>query len=83
MLLKMPKKPRKQRGVAQVYWGIVDEFELRASRSNLRFIHEIQGDLPEWIETDPLRLRQVLYNLLGNAMKFTVQGEVGLTRVAH
>jgi signal transduction histidine kinase/CheY-like chemotaxis protein len=58
--------------------GIVDEFELRASRSNLTFIHEVQGDLPEWIETDPLRLRQVLYNLLGNAMKFTVQGEVGL-----
>jgi CheY-like chemotaxis protein len=58
--------------------GIVDEFELRASRSNLIFIHEVHGDLPEWIETDPLRLRQVLYNLLGNAMKFTVQGEVGL-----
>jgi signal transduction histidine kinase/ActR/RegA family two-component response regulator len=58
--------------------GIVDEFQPRASRSNLTFIHEVQGDLPEWIETDPLRLRQVLYNLLGNAMKFTVQGEVGL-----
>jgi signal transduction histidine kinase/ActR/RegA family two-component response regulator len=58
--------------------GIVDEFELRASRSNLTFIHEVQGNLPEWIETDPLRLRQVLYNLLGNAMKFTVKGEVGL-----
>jgi signal transduction histidine kinase/CheY-like chemotaxis protein/streptogramin lyase len=57
--------------------GIVDEFQLRASRSNLTFIYEVQGDLPECIETDPLRLRQVLYNLLGNAMKFTVQGEVG------
>jgi signal transduction histidine kinase/ActR/RegA family two-component response regulator len=58
--------------------GIVDEFELRAARSNLKFIHQVQGDLPECIETDPLRLRQVLYNLLGNAMKFTVQGEVAL-----
>jgi signal transduction histidine kinase/CheY-like chemotaxis protein/ligand-binding sensor domain-containing protein len=58
--------------------GIVDEFQLRASRNNLTFTREIPGDLPEWIETDPLRLRQVLYNLLGNAMKFTVQGEVGL-----
>jgi signal transduction histidine kinase/CheY-like chemotaxis protein len=57
--------------------GIVDEFQLRAARSNLSFIHEIEGDLPHWIETDPLRLRQVLYNLLGNAMKFTPQGEVG------
>jgi CheY-like chemotaxis protein len=58
--------------------GIVDEFQLRASRSNLTFVHEVSGNLPEFIETDPLRLRQVLYNLLGNAMKFTVRGEVGL-----
>jgi signal transduction histidine kinase/ActR/RegA family two-component response regulator len=56
--------------------GIVDEFQLRAARSNLSFIREIKGDLPLWVETDPLRLRQVLYNLLGNAMKFTPQGEV-------
>jgi signal transduction histidine kinase/ActR/RegA family two-component response regulator len=56
--------------------GIVDEFKLRADGGNLRFIYEIQGALPQWIETDPLRLRQVLYNLLVNAMKFTAQGEV-------
>jgi signal transduction histidine kinase/CheY-like chemotaxis protein len=56
--------------------GIVDEFQLRTARNNLSFIHEIEADLPHWIETDPLRLRQVLYNLLGNAMKFTPQGEV-------
>ena len=35
--------------------GIVDEFQLRAAARKLRFIHEIHGVLPGWIETDPLR----------------------------
>ncbi|HTD17169.1 MAG TPA: ATP-binding protein [Chthoniobacterales bacterium] len=56
--------------------GVVDEFKLRAARTNLRFVHEIAGVLPDWVWTDPVRLRQVLYNLLGNAMKFTTKGEV-------
>jgi CheY-like chemotaxis protein/anti-sigma regulatory factor (Ser/Thr protein kinase) len=59
--------------------GIVDEFKLRAARGKLVFVHQVQGELPECIETDPLRLRQVLYNLLENAMKFTVRGEVSLS----
>jgi signal transduction histidine kinase/CheY-like chemotaxis protein len=58
--------------------GIVEEFQPRATRGNLNFFYVIEGSLPQWIETDPLRLRQVLYNLLGNAMKFTAKGEVAL-----
>jgi signal transduction histidine kinase/CheY-like chemotaxis protein len=58
--------------------GVVEEFQLRATRGNLNFIYKIEGSLPQWIETDPLRLRQVLYNLLGNAMKFTAEGSVTL-----
>jgi len=45
---------------------------------NLKFNIEIDKDLPEFIETDPHRLNQILKNLLSNAFKFTEKGRVQL-----
>ncbi len=51
----------------------------RAREKNLQFDIVIEGAVPERITTDPTRLRQILINLTGNAVKFTKAGGVRLT----
>jgi two-component system sensor histidine kinase/response regulator len=51
---------------------------LPAQQKGLELLCDIQPDVPEWFIGDPVRLRQVIVNLLGNAVKFTRSGEVAL-----
>jgi len=53
-------------------------FAFRAKDKNLSFIIEIIGDMPNVLVGDQVRLFQILTNLLGNAIKFTEEGEVKL-----
>ncbi len=58
--------------------GITDIIRIKAEEKSLLFSFETSGDLPRAVQADEKRLRQVLLNLLGNAVKFTDRGEVRL-----
>ncbi len=49
----------------------------QAQDRGITFMLDI-GDVPRWIEGDPARLRQIVFNLLSNALKFTQAGEVAV-----
>jgi signal transduction histidine kinase/FixJ family two-component response regulator/HPt (histidine-containing phosphotransfer) domain-containing protein len=56
----------------------------RALAKGLAFDFKVDGPVPRSIKTDKLRLRQILVNLLGNAIKFTERGTISLAvRSAH
>jgi PAS domain S-box-containing protein len=55
---------------------VLDLLWSKASEKKIELLHSIDEGVPDWIITDGTRLRQILVNLVGNAIKFTAHGEV-------
>jgi len=55
-----------------------DMFRPQAENKNLEFIMHCEAQVPEFVSTDEKRLRQILLNLISNAIKFTSHGKVEL-----
>ncbi|MFB2897278.1 ATP-binding protein [Aerosakkonemataceae cyanobacterium BLCC-F50] len=55
-----------------------DMFYLKADDKNLQLVFELHPNLPQYIRTDEVKLRQILINLLNNALKFTQEGGVSV-----
>jgi len=57
---------------------VMDLFAVKASNKGIDLVYWISPAVPDYIESDEIRLRQILINLVSNAVKFTSKGEVCL-----
>lgn len=52
--------------------------QLKADEKNISLVLDIKSNVPKYINSDPIRIKQILINLLNNAIKFTEKGSVKL-----
>ncbi len=58
---------------------VINLMRFKAEEKSIRLTSHIDSDLPSFLRGDPTRLRQVLLNLVNNAIKFTEKGSIGIT----
>lgn len=63
----------------EIVRGVVAAFKPAAQDKEIELFLDIAGDVPALVELDPLRVRQVLFNLVANAVRYTTHGGVRVT----
>jgi len=69
-------------GLPDFFAGVTGIMRMATHEKRIKFVFEVSGNMPEAVKADEKRLRQVLLNLIGNAVKFTDEGKV-ILRVKH
>lgn len=62
--------------IRQVFKEIFNIFSIKTEEKSINIILEFDGNLPEYLYIDEVRFRQVLFNVVGNAVKFTEKGHI-------
>ncbi|KAL8281120.1 hypothetical protein RQP46_006478 [Phenoliferia psychrophenolica] len=65
--------------VRSAVFGVLKTLAVKATQSKLDLMYAVESDIPDLLVGDPFRLRQVITNLVGNAIKFTQRGQVALS----
>ncbi|HYX33906.1 MAG TPA: ATP-binding protein [Oligoflexus sp.] len=65
--------------LARILAEVKDHLSEKVTEKRIRLDFVIEGQVPTIIQTDPLRLKQILLNIIGNSIKFTDHGHVSLT----
>jgi signal transduction histidine kinase/CheY-like chemotaxis protein len=63
---------------AEIAAAVRSMFAVEAKKRGVELVCDVASGTPEWVTGDPVRLQQVLINLMGNGIKFTLKGEVAL-----
>ncbi len=62
--------------VAGLIDGVAALLKVRANAKGITLRTDVAPSIPKWLRSDPTRLRQILFNVIGNAVKFTQHGDV-------
>ena len=62
--------------MAESFSSMIQVFEAKIQEKNLEFIKKYDNNIPEVLVGDPVRLHQIILNLVSNAIKFTTEGKI-------
>lgn len=58
--------------------SVIKMFEVKAKEKNINLLYKIDENIPKYLKSDEIKIKQILINLIGNSLKFTEQGFVKL-----